>query len=222
MKCDLIVWRAMSCRGAPCAVLLSCMLQDPGKFLESYWEQSPAVFRATPERVALFRDMCSLPTVLSWLRAREKKRAGPLEFGVDVNAARYRDGVRETPNGLPAARGEQSSERRCSEEGGRDTADAATLGCLHDDEGCTLQLHQPQRFFDPCWRLLAALERQLGCLVGSNAYITPRGSQGLAPHHDDVELWVVQTAGTKAWRVYAPLDGYALPNQPSGDLDEVC
>jgi lysine-specific demethylase/histidyl-hydroxylase NO66 len=48
-------------------------------------------------------------------------------------------------------------------------ADAATLSQLHNHEGCTLQLHQPQRFFDPCWRLLAALERQLGCLVGTNA-----------------------------------------------------
>lgn len=47
-------------------------------------------------------------------------------------------------------------------------ADAATLQELHKED-CTLQLHQPQRFFDPCWRLLAALERQLGCLVGTNA-----------------------------------------------------
>jgi lysine-specific demethylase/histidyl-hydroxylase NO66 len=56
-------------------------------------------------------------------------------------------------------------------------ADSAALKALHDDEGSTLQLHQPQRFFDPCWRLLASLERQLGCLVGSNAYLTPAGSQ---------------------------------------------
>jgi len=100
-------------------------------------------------------------------------------------------------------------------------ADAETLQTLHSSEGCTLQLHQPQRFFDPCWRLLAALERQMGCLVGSNSYHTPAGSQGLAPHHDDVELWVVQTAGTKSWRVYGPRNGYRLPNQPSGDLDQV-
>lgn len=67
----------------------------------------------------------------------------------------------------------------------------------------------------------AALERQLGCLVGANAYLTPQGSQGLAPHHDDVELWVVQTAGKKKWRLYQPINGYQLPNQPSGDLEQV-
>lgn len=66
-----------------------------------------------------------------------------------------------------------------------------------------------------------ALERQLGCLVGSNAYLTPASSQGLAPHYDDVELWVVQTAGTKKWRLYKNAGGYQLPNQPSGDLDQV-
>jgi lysine-specific demethylase/histidyl-hydroxylase NO66 len=98
-------------------------------------------------------------------------------------------------------------------------ADAATLQQLHTSDGCTLQLHQPQRFFDGCWRLLAALERQLGCLVGCNAYLTPAGTQGLAPHHDDVELWVVQTAGRKRWRLYEPRAGFHLPSVPSGDLD---
>lgn len=45
-------------------------------------------------------------------------------------------------------------------------------------QGCTMQVHQPQRFSDPLWRLCAALEAQLGCLVGCNAYITPPGTQG--------------------------------------------
>ncbi len=56
-------------------------------------------------------------------------------------------------------------------------------------------MHQPQRFLSPLWRLLASLEGQLGCLVGCNAYLTPGGAQGLAPHHDDVELFVCQTEG---------------------------
>ena len=42
-------------------------------------------------------------------------------------------------------------------------------------EGCTLQLHQPQRWNEALWRLIAAMERQLGCLVGANAYLTPAG-----------------------------------------------
>ena len=32
------------------------------------------------------------------------------------------------------------------------------------------------------------LETYFGCLFGSNVYITPKDSQGLAPHCDDVEV----------------------------------
>ncbi len=42
-------------------------------------------------------------------------------------------------------------------------------------EGWTLQVHQPQRFCDGLTELCFFFERQLGCLVGSNAYITPAG-----------------------------------------------
>ena len=42
------------------------------------------------------------------------------------------------------------------------------------------------RWHDPLWRLLAALEEELGCNVGSNVYLTPAGSQGFAPHWCDV------------------------------------
>ena len=59
------------------------------------------------------------------------------------------------------------------------------------------QVHQPQRFDDAVWSICAALEAQLGCLVGCNAYITPPATQGLAPHHDDVELFVCQTSGAR-------------------------
>lgn len=67
-------------------------------FFSKHWEKQPAVFRATPGRVALFQGLCSFPAFINWLKQREKK-AGPLTFGVDLNAARYRDGVRTTPNG---------------------------------------------------------------------------------------------------------------------------
>ena len=44
--------------------------------------------------------------------------------------------------------------------------------------------------------------------------------QGLAPHHDDVEIFVCQTEGSKRWRLYNPVKAFALPAQPSGDLAE--
>ena len=44
--------------------------------------------------------------------------------------------------------------------------------------------------------------------------------QGLAPHHDDVEIFVCQTEGSKRWRLYPFRKGFAKPSQPSGDLAE--
>ena len=47
-------------------------------------------------------------------------------------------------------------------------------------------------FQDELWQLNAALEKEFGCLVGANVYITPAGAQGLAPHYDDIEVSLVQ------------------------------
>ena len=32
--------------------------------------------------------------------------------------------------------------------------------------------------------------------------MTPPHSQGLPPHYDDVEVFVLQTEGTKTWRIW--------------------
>lgn len=131
------------------------------------------MFKATPGRRALAASLTTLPSLLAWVKRQEAadpRGASPLLFGRDVNAARYTDGARETPNG-------------------EDEAGSEALRSLHDDDGCTLQVHQPQRWDDGAWRLLAALEARLGELVGANAYLTPPGAQGLAPHHDGEGGW---------------------------------
>eukprot|EP00965_Chrysotila_dentata_P247353 6207694-Pleurochrysis_carterae.AAC.11 len=85
-------------------------------------------------------------------------------------------------------------------------------------EGYTVQLFSPQRHCPRLAALVSALETRFGCLVGCSAYLTPPGCQGLAPHHDDVCVFILQTEGSKHWRVYEPLDGHALPRTPSNDL----
>ena len=39
----------------------------------------------------------------------------------------------------------------------------------------------------------------------ANSYYTPRRSQGFAVHHDTHDVFVLQVAGEKHWRVYDPL-----------------
>jgi lysine-specific demethylase/histidyl-hydroxylase NO66 len=42
--------------------------------------------------------------------------------------------------------------------------------------------------------------------------------QGLAPHHDDVEVFILQTEGSKQWKLYSPVGGHELPETHSYDL----
>ncbi|XP_005375551.1 PREDICTED: bifunctional lysine-specific demethylase and histidyl-hydroxylase MINA isoform X2 [Chinchilla lanigera] len=73
-----------------------------------------------------------------------------------------------------------------------------------DRKRATIQFHQPQRFKDELWKIQEKLECYFGSLVGSNVYITPAGSQGLPPHYDDVEVFILQLEGEKHWRLYPP------------------
>ena len=72
--------------------------QDVAKFMKQHWEREPAVFKATPERRALFTGQLDYAELLRLAGICEQEGQA-LEFGVDVNAARYIDGKRETPNG---------------------------------------------------------------------------------------------------------------------------
>ena len=56
----------------------------------------------------------------------------------------------------------------------------------------TVQFFQPQRFSDDLVIISAGFEHVFGSLAGASAYLTPANSQGLAPHHDDVDVFVLQ------------------------------
>ncbi|CAK8988542.1 unnamed protein product [Durusdinium trenchii] len=93
------------------------------------------------------------------------------------------------------------------------------------NEGWSIQWLQPQHEHDALSTLVATLESQFGCLVGVNAYLTPAGAQGLAPHWDDVDVFVLQLGGSKAWSLHrcctdSPLEPeqQTLPRYSSGDL----
>ncbi len=72
------------------------------------------------------------------------------------------------------------------------------------------------RWHDPLWRLLAALEEELGCNVGSNAYLTPAGSQGFAPHWYVVVLRAAGNVGgccLHIWKLCNPMLVRSLPQE---------
>jgi lysine-specific demethylase/histidyl-hydroxylase NO66 len=57
--------------------------------------------------------------------------------------------------------------------------------------------------------------------VQANAYATPAASQGFGVHHDTHDVLVLQVAGAKRWRIYAPLLELPLKQQRwSADLGD--
>ena len=70
--------------------------------------------------------------------------------------------------------------------------------------GATVVLQSLQRWWEPATRFCRDLELALGHATQANAYLTPAGAAGLAPHHDTHDVFVLQVAGTKHWVVREP------------------
>lgn len=90
------------------------------------------------------------------------------------------------------------------------------VSSLFDAGRYSCQFYQPQRYVDGLFALNLAFEEVFGCLAGASAYLTPPASQALAPHHDDVEVFILQTEGRKKWKLYKPLT--ELAGEHSSDL----
>ena len=77
--------------------------------------------------------------------------------------------------------------------------------------GATVVLPMLHRSWPPVAKLCEVLEGYLDHAVHANAYLTPAGVQGFAPHFDGHDAFVLQIAGRKHWRVYPPVQ--LLPNR---------
>ncbi|CAN7948177.1 unnamed protein product, partial [Ixodes hexagonus] len=148
------------------------------EFSEKYWEREPFVAHDRAGMKAFWPQLFSKDTFFTI--SEETK----LFFSKDVSACRYEDGKR-------------------TDYGECLWAKSARLNKYFEQKKATLQVHQPQRWMDSLWEVLELMERFFGCLVGCNAYITPAGSQGLAPHHDDV--FIMQLEGEKCWKLHKPV-----------------
>uniref|UniRef100_A0A8C0TIX9 Bifunctional lysine-specific demethylase and histidyl-hydroxylase n=1 Tax=Canis lupus familiaris TaxID=9615 RepID=A0A8C0TIX9_CANLF len=144
-----------------------------------FWEKQPLVLRRDDPAVAAY---CQALFRLSDLKSLCGRG---LLYGRDVNVCRCVKGKKKVLN-----------------KAGR--VHFLQLRKDLDQRRATIQFHQPQRFKDELWRIQEKLECYFGSLVGSNVYITPAGSQGLPPHYDDVEVFILQLEGQKHWRLYHP------------------
>jgi lysine-specific demethylase/histidyl-hydroxylase NO66 len=98
---------------------------------------------------------------------------------------------------------------------GDQAADDRVLAQLAD--GATLVLQALHRTWPTLVSFAAELSGELGHPVQINAYVTPPQNTGFAPHYDVHDVFVLQVAGRKHWRLHAPVVKDPLPDQPWQD-----
>jgi hypothetical protein len=186
---------------------------SPAVFFSEYFEKKPLLLSRNDSHyyANLFRtdDIRDLFNVKQELVLKE-----------DFNICRVEDGVRVDAE---------------VNEDGFLTPEAAWN--MHDSQGYTMQVFQPQQRCLALARFMSQLEDTFGSLFGANSYLTPPNSQGLAPHYDDVgnfsevnscwsnklclsfpspEVFILQVEGSKRWRLYHPT--MVLPDEYSPDF----
>lgn len=143
-------------------------------FFSQMWERKPLVVRRhIPEYNEGWFSTAELDQIL---------RKENIQFGVNLDVTTYTNGKRETHN--PPGR-----------------AHAAVVWDYYQN-GCSVRLLNPQTYSSNVWKRLSILQDYFGCMVGANVYLTPPGSQGFAPHYDDIEAFIIQLEGKKNWTLY--------------------
>ncbi|AWP20276.1 putative bifunctional lysine-specific demethylase and histidyl-hydroxylase NO66 [Scophthalmus maximus] len=145
-------------------------------FFRDTWEKKPILVQR--ENPHYYKGLFSTAEFDRILREED------VQFGVNLDVTSYTNGKRETHN--PPGR-----------------ALPFTVWDFYKS-GCSLRMLNPQAFSSTFWNVLSILQEQFGSMAGANVYLTPPGTQGFAPHYDDIEAFVVQLEGKKHWRVYNP------------------
>ncbi|XP_031573036.1 ribosomal oxygenase 1-like [Actinia tenebrosa] len=165
----------------------------PKKFFSELWERKPLLIkRHQPAYNEGWFSTAELDEIL---------RKHNIRFSVNVDVTTYKDGKRETHN--PSGR-----------------AYAPVVWDFYQND-CSVRLLNPQSFSQSVWKLTSLLQEYFGCFVGANIYLTPPGSQGFAPHYDDIEAFIIQLEGKKHWRLYNPRsEEESLPRYSSGNFSQ--
>lgn len=172
-----------------------CIAIPERRFADEYWGRRPLLTRRD-ELAQGFDDLLDAAAV-DELISRRGLRTPFLRMAKDgklINAQRFTRG-----GGAGASSPDQA-------------ADDRVLAQLAD--GATLVLQGLHRTWPPVVDFAGGLAAQLGHPVQVNAYITPSQSQGFAAHYDVHDVFVLQAAGHKRWRIHEPVLTDPLGDQP--------
>lgn len=184
--------------GANRAALRRCTAIAPAQFAASIWGRQASLSRAA-EFPADFGDLFSLNAADAVLSQQGLRTpfVRVAKDGATLPTARYTTG-----GGVGAGIADQVSDVR--------------LARLFA-EGSTIVLQALHRTHRPVIDFAQALGTDLGHPVQVNAYLTPPQAQGFSAHYDVHDVFVLQIAGEKRWRIHPPVHPAPLRDQPWTD-----
>lgn len=83
------------------------------------------------------------------------------------------------------------------------------------DSGATVVFRHADRHDGALWRLTRRFEAALGAPAFANVYYAPAGGQSFPTHHDALDVYAVQCAGTKTWCFHQRIDPLPLAHDHS-------
>jgi ribosomal protein L16 Arg81 hydroxylase len=170
----------------------------PAEFADRYWSREPLLSRAQ-DLPSPFDDLFSADAVDELVSSRGL-RTPFLRMARDGTTLEARSFTRG--GGIGASIGDQAG-------------DDAVL--RHFAEGATLVLQGLHRTWRPIIDFSQELAAELGHPVQVNAYITPPQSTGFSDHYDVHDVFVLQVAGEKRWRIRPPVLELPLRHEPWTD-----
>lgn len=159
---------------------------DVETFAREYWERQPLIVERND--AAYFRDLLSLEDV-------DRILSSTSFHSTQVQVVR--DGK---PRGAGANTPVASMNAEFWYEEYR-SGSTIVLQALHDR-------------WRPLKDLCRALAEEFSAAFQVNVYLTPPAAQGFSTHYDTHDVFVVQVAGSKRWRVYEPTIQLPLYGQP--------
>ncbi len=178
--------------GDPLARLIAL---TPQQFAEECWGRRPLLTRRDELQTG-FDDLLDEAAV-DELISRRGLRTPFLRMAKDgdlVSPKRYTRG-----GGAGAGAADQAADDRVLDQIGA---------------GATLVLQGLHRTWPPLVMFASALAAEIGHPVQVNAYVTPPQNQGFAAHYDVHDVFVLQIAGRKTWRIHEPVLADPLGDQP--------